>query len=156
MKVHLFCIGKTASSTLNNMIEEYEGRLKHYINYEVSYLELPKKLKRNSEEEQKQAEGELLLSKISSDSRLILLDEKGKGMSSRNFAALMQNEMNKGIKVLSFCIGGAYGFSDEVYARAELKVSLSQMTFTHQMVRLFFTEQLYRAMTILRGEKYHH
>ena len=156
MKVLLICIGKTSSKALNEMIDDYENRLKHYLNYEVEYLELPKKMKRNSEEEQKQAEGELLLSKLSSDMPLVLLDERGKGMNSREFASFLQAEMNKGIKSLCFCIGGAFGFSEEVYQRANRKISLSEMTFTHQMVRLFFTEQLYRGMTILKGEKYHH
>jgi len=156
MKVQLYCIGKTSSSAIDSLVVDYEARLKHYVKFEVSYLELPKKTKANSEEELKLLEGEMLLSKIDNSTRLVLLDEAGKSMSSKRFASLLQSEMNRGLKILTFCIGGAYGFSQEVYSRADLKVSLSEMTFTHQMVRLFFTEQLYRAMTILKGEKYHH
>lgn len=156
MKVQLICVAKTNSTHLNQLIEEYETRLKHYVNYEVLILELSSKQKKKTEEEQKTAEGELILSKIAPEFRLVLLDDKGKSFASEAFAQFLQAEMNKGIKGLAFCIGGPFGFSKEVYAKADLKISLSTMTFTHQMVRLFFTEQLYRGFTILRGEKYHH
>lgn len=138
------------------LIEDYEQRLSHYVNYQSTILELPKKLKLKSEQDQRQAEGELILSKVQSDMRLILLDDKGKAYDSEGFANYLQKQMNSGVKRLCFCIGGPYGFSEEVYKRADQKLSLSSMTFTHQMVRLFFTEQLYRGFTILRGEKYHH
>ena len=138
------------------MTKEYEQRLLHYIKFESVYLELPPKQRRKSEDEQRSMEGKLLWEKIPKDARLILLDERGKSLSSRDLAKFMQVEMNRGLKNTVFCIGGAYGFSEEVYRRADQKISLSPMTFTHQMVRLFFTEQIYRAFTILRGEKYHH
>lgn len=126
------------------------------MNFEVSILELNAKMRKKTEAEQKQAEGELILSKIDPTTPFILLDERGKSYTSVKFSQFLQSEMNKGPKSIVFCIGGAFGFSDQVYQRANHKISLSEMTFTHQMVRLFFTEQLYRAFTILAGEKYHH
>jgi 23S rRNA (pseudouridine1915-N3)-methyltransferase len=156
MKVTLLCIGKTSSREIDSLVADYEKRLQHYVNFEVNIIYLPAKMKRKSEAEQKQAEGELILSKINPTSPLILLDERGKSMRSTAFARFLQTEMNRGPKELVFCIGGAFGFSDAVYQQANMQISLSEMTFTHQMVRLFFTEQLYRAFTILKGEKYHH
>lgn len=156
MKIILFCVGKTNSNNLIELIAEYEKRLQHYIKYELEILELPSKMKKKTEEEQKIAEGELILSKLPNEASLVVLDEGGKSMSSKKFASYLQKEMNSGIKTLVFCIGGPFGFSDAVYQKAKVKISLSEMTFTHQMVRLFYTEQLYRALTILKGEKYHH
>lgn len=138
------------------LLSDYEGRLQHYCPFEVQILELPSKMKKKSEEAQKQAEGEMVLSKLNGETPLFLLDDKGKSYTSPQFAKFLQTEMNKGPKEIAFCIGGAFGFSREVYQKARGKISLSAMTFTHQMVRLFFTEQLYRAFSILRGEKYHH
>ena len=156
MKITLLCVGKTSSRDIENLLSDYEKRLQHYIKFEVSVLELPSKMRRKSEDEQKQAEGELILSKLNLQAPLFLLDERGKGMKSEDFARFLQIEMNRGPKEIYFCIGGPFGFSDAVYQKAYKKISLSNMTFTHQMVRLFFTEQLYRAFTILKGEKYHH
>lgn len=156
MKITLLCVGKTSSREIDSLILDYEKRLQHYVNFEVNIIELPAKMKRKSEVEQKQAEGELILAKVNSASPLFLLDEGGKRMKSTAFARFLQTEMNRGPKELVFCIGGAFGFSKAVYQKANTQISLSEMTFTHQMVRLFFIEQLYRAFTILRGEKYHH
>ena len=156
MKITLLSVGKTSNSEIEALVRGYERRLKHYVNFELNILEIPAKMKRKTEEEQKQAEGELILNTIRHTSPLFLLDEKGKSLSSMAFSSFLQTEMNRGPKELVFCIGGAFGFSDAVYQKATKQISLSQMTFTHQMIRLFFTEQLYRAFTILRGEKYHH
>jgi len=149
-------VGKTNSRDIENLIHDYERRLKHYINFEVKILDLPVKMRRKSEDEQKSAEGELILSHFQAASPFILLDERGKSMKSREFAKFLQSEMNRGPKEIVFCIGGAFGFSDAVYQKASQRFSLSEMTFTHQMIRLFFTEQIYRAFTIMKGEKYHH
>ena len=154
MKIKLLCISKTTDKRILNLFEEYEKRLSHYITFQVEYIELKQKVsvpKKIVEEE-----GKLILNAVDKGTKLILLDENGKTYPSPEFALFLQKQMNSGIKQLTFVIGGAYGFSTEVYARADQKVALSLMTFTHQMVRLFFIEQLYRGFTILKGEKYHH
>jgi 23S rRNA (pseudouridine1915-N3)-methyltransferase len=154
VNTRLICIGKTDDSRIESLFIEYENRLKHYTKYNSEFLVQKKKYK--SEVQIKKEEGELLLQKIEKSSFLILLDESGKTCNSKQFSMFMQKRMNSGLKEVVFVIGGAFGFSSEVYERANAKVALSTMTFTHQMVRLIFVEQLYRAFTILKGEKYHH
>tara|TARA_R110000764_G_scaffold81206_2_gene160905 strand:- start:251 stop:724 length:474 start_codon:yes stop_codon:yes gene_type:complete len=156
MTIKLLAIGKTDSSELQDLIDVYEKRLKHYINFEIEIIPDLKKTKNLSEEQQKNKEGELILKKLSPTDVLILFDEKGKQFTSVEFSQYLQKKMNSGIKQLVFLIGGPYGFSNEVYAKASGKISLSKMTFSHQMVRLFITEQVYRAFTILKNEPYHH
>jgi 23S rRNA (pseudouridine1915-N3)-methyltransferase len=156
MTIKLLAIGKTNSSELQELIDVYEKRLQHYINIEIEIIPDLKKTKNLSEEQQKNKEGELILKKLSPTDNLILFDEKGKQFTSVEFSQYLQKKMNSGIKQLVFLIGGPYGFSNEVYAKASGKISLSKMTFSHQMVRLFITEQVYRAFTILKNEPYHH
>jgi len=133
----------------------YFDRLKHYIKFEAIDLQTPKNLKPLNPSQLKEAEGKLLLRQFADADMVILLDEKGKEHTSEEFAVWMQKTLNAGIKHLMFVVGGAYGFSQEVYAAANGKLSLSKMTFSHQMIRLFFVEQLYRAFTILKNEPYH-
>lgn len=156
MTIRLIAIGKTDSKELQSLISNYVKRLGHYIKFELVILPDIKNVKNLSEKQQKSKEGELILSKISNSDVLVLLDEKGKQFTSIEFSVLLQKRMNSGIKYLSLVIGGPYGFSDAVYDRANQTISLSKMTFSHQMVRLFVVEQLYRAFTILRNEPYHH
>ncbi|KAA3621941.1 MAG: 23S rRNA (pseudouridine(1915)-N(3))-methyltransferase RlmH [Flavobacterium sp.] len=156
MNISLLAIGKTDSGELQSLIDEYHRRLSHYVPFSFELIPDIKNSKNLSEAQQKQQEGAALLKRVQSADRLILLDEKGKSYTSVEFSALLQKHMNSGIKNLVFVIGGPYGFSEEVYARANGKISLSMMTFSHQMVRLFFIEQLYRGFTILRNEPYHH
>lgn len=156
MKITLILNGKTDDDYLVKGISIYEQRLKHYIPFETIVIPALKNTKTLSIEQQKQKEAELLFKNIQSSDRLILLDELGKEHSSLGFSEYVQQQMNAGIKNLVFVVGGPYGFADEVYKRANGKISLSKMTFSHQMVRLFFMEQLYRSMTILRNEPYHH
>lgn len=156
MQITLLCIGKTGKKFLEEGEETYLKRLKHYIPFSMQIIPDLKQAKNLSEEQIKQKEGELLLDKIQNSDTVILLDERGKHFSSVDFANYLQDLFNKGGKNLIFIIGGPYGFSDAVYQRANGKVSLSAMTFSHQMIRLFFIEQVYRAMTILKNEPYHH
>jgi len=156
MNIKLIAIGKTDSAALQQLISTYEKRLVRYINFELQLLPDIKNSKSLTEELQKVKEGELILSNIGSSHYLILLDERGKEYTSVAFADELQKKMNTSIKQLTFVIGGPYGFSQEVYNRANGKLSLSKLTFSHQMIRLFFIEQLYRAFTILRNEPYHH
>ena len=156
MTIKLICIGKTDDKSLELLITQYIKRLSFYTRFEIEIIPDLKKTKNLSEAEQKQKEGDIILSKISTSDVLVLLDENGQQYSSENFADYLQKHMNSGIKNLIFIIGGPYGFSDEIYQRANGKVSLSKMTFSHQMIRLFFIEQLYRAHTILKNEPYHH
>ena len=156
MTIRLIAIGKTDTEELVYLIESYRKRLLHYIKFQFEIILDIKNSKNLSESQQKVKEGELILSKIQKPDVVVLLDENGKDMSSVAFSNYLQKHMNSGIKNLVFVIGGPYGFSDAVYQRANGKVSLSKMTFSHQMVRLFFIEQLYRAFTILRNEPYHH
>ncbi len=156
MNIKLIAVGKTDHKHLQLLIDEYQKRLSFYIKFEFEILADIKNVKNLSESQQKEKEGELILSKIGPTDQLILLDENGKNYSSIDFASELQKKMNSGIKTLVFVIGGPYGFSSEVYEKAQGKISLSAMTFSHQMVRLFFIEQLYRAFTILKNEPYHH
>lgn len=156
MKIKVICIGKTGKSFLIEGEREYLGRLQHYA--KVDKIELPdiKNARKLSKDQVKTEEGKVLLKQIESGDHVFLLDEKGKSYHSEAFADFLQKCFNQGGKTLVFVIGGAYGFSNEMYARAQGKISLSAMTFSHQMIRMIFFEQLYRAMTILRGEPYHH
>ncbi len=156
MKVILLTVGKTNEISLKNAISEYQKRLKFYLQYEIEEIPELKNTKSLSENVQKQKEGELILKSVTDADELILLDDKGAEYTSMQFSSYMEKKMAMGGKRLVFVVGGPYGFSEAVYARANGKLSLSRMTFSHQMIRLIFTEQLYRAMTILKGEPYHH
>lgn len=156
MNIKLLTIGKTDDKNLQTLIEQYQKRLSFYVKFDLEIIPDIKNVKNLSENQQKEKEGELILSKLTPTDELVLLDENGKTFSSIGFSEYLQKKMNSGIKTLVFVIGGPYGFSDEVYQKANGKVSLSQMTFSHQMVRLFVVEQIYRAFTILRNEPYHH
>jgi len=156
MTIKLIAIGKTDNKQLQALIDDYQKRLGFYIKFNFVIIPDIKKAKHLSEAQQKQKEGELILSKLSNTDVLILLDENGKQHDSVGFSNYLQKHMNSGIKQLVFVIGGPYGFSDEVYNKAKSKISLSKMTFSHQMVRLFVIEQLYRGFTILKNEPYHH
>ncbi len=156
MKIRLILNGKTEEEYLVKGTSAYEKRLKHYLPFETIVIPALKNTKALSIDQQKEKEGELLFKEIQSSDKLILLDENGKEYDSVGFSGFLQQQMNSGIKNLVFVVGGPYGFSDSVYKRADGKVALSKMTFSHQMVRLFFTEQVYRAMTILKNEPYHH
>ena len=156
MKICLLVIGKSDEEYLQKGIELFMKRIPHYISFEMKVIPDLKNSKNLSEEQQKAKEGELILQQLIPSDDLLLLDEQGLETSSVEFARFLEKKMISGIKRLVFLIGGPYGFSESVYARANGKVSLSKMTFSHQMVRLIFLEQLYRAMTILKGEPYHH
>ncbi len=156
MKITLLVIGKTDEPYLETGIAKYLGRLEHYVPFELKIIPDIKNRKTLSEAQQKKMEGELLLSQFQSGDVVVLLDENGKTFSSRSFSKWIESQMNTGCKRLVFVIGGPYGFSQEVYEKANSKISLSEMTFSHQMVRLIFVEQLYRAFTIMKGEAYHH
>lgn len=155
MQIKLIAIGKTDKAELNQLISTYQSRLSHYVRFTFEILPDIKNSKL-SESLQKEEEGKLILSKISSSDRLILLDENGKEMNSVEFSEFLQKQMNSGLKSLVLAIGGPYGFSEAVYKEAAGKLALSKMTFSHQMIRLFVIEQLYRGFTILKNEPYHH
>lgn len=156
MTIQLIAIGRTDSKELEVLILNYVKRLAHYIKFELELIPDIKNSKNLSEAQQKQKESELILKKLSTSDVLVLLDEKGKQFSSKEFSSVLQKRMNSGIKRLIFVIGGPYGFSETLYKRANEKISLSKMTFSHQMVRLFVVEQIYRGFTILKNEPYHH
>ena len=156
MKIKLIVVGKTHAKYLIQAEEEYLQRLKHYIKFEKVIVPDLKNSKNLKPIEQNRREGELIISKIEKNEEVVLLDDKGVEFTSIKFAQFINQKMIQSTRCLTFIIGGAYGFSDEVYTRANAKLSLSKMTFSHQMVRMIFKEQLYRALTILKGEKYHH
>ena len=156
MTIKLIAIGKTDNKQLISLIDDYTKRLGFYIKFSLEIIPDIKNSKNLSETQQKQKEGELILNKLNPTDVLILLDENGKLLDSVGFSNYLQKHMNSGIKQLVFGIGGPYGFSEDVYRKANGKLSLSKMTFSHQMIRLFFIEQLYRGFTILRNEPYHH
>ena len=156
MNIKLIAIGKTDNKNLQSLMEDFQKRLSFYIKFEMEVIPDIKNAKNLSEAQQKEKEGELILSKLAPTDFLILLDENGKSFGSIEFANELQKKMNTGIKTLVYVIGGPYGFSEAVYQKAQQKISLSKMTFSHQMVRLFFIEQVYRGFTILRNEPYHH
>lgn len=156
MTIKLLSIGKTDNKDIRYLIATYEKRLNHYIRFELEFIPDLKNTKSLSESRQKEKEGEAILKKIQAADTLILLDERGRQFTSVAFAGYLQKHMNSGIKQLVLVTGGPYGFSQAVYDSAAGQIALSKMTFSHQMVRLFVVEQLYRSFTILRNEPYHH
>lgn len=156
MKIKLLAVGKTDDVALQQSIETFESRLRRYVSFTIDIIPDLKHTKNLSESEQKHKEGQLILNKITPTDRLFLLDEKGQSYSSVEFSTFLQKQMNSSVKQLVLVIGGPYGFSDSVYDKANGKISLSKMTFSHQMIRLFAVEQLYRGFSILRNEPYHH
>ena len=156
MKINVLFLGKTKQSFVSDGEGEYLKRLKKYLSVKVNVLPDPKNASRLSNEELKRAEGEIILKNLDAGTVLVLLDENGAEFTSREFANWIQKRINAGPKSITFVVGGAYGFSEEVYKMAAFKVSLSRMTFSHQMVRMIFLEQLYRAFSILNNEPYHH
>jgi len=156
MKIKLLAIGKTDNNELNQLIQIYQNRLKHYIKFELDIIPDIKNVKNLSENQQKEKEGELILKHLQPTDQLVILDEKGKEFRSIEFSKYLQKKMNSGIKQLIIVIGGPYGFSESVYKKANGKISLSKMTFSHQMIRLFIIEQIYRGFTIIKNEPYHH
>ena len=156
MDIKLIVVGKTSSNYIVDGLNEYLKRLKRYIDFDLEVVPDLKNNKSKTESAQKLEEGTLILQKIKESDFVVLLDERGKQFSSIEFSEFLQKKMLSGTKRLLFIVGGPYGFSEAVYARANSLLSLSKMTFNHEMVRLFFVEQIYRAMTILRNEPYHH
>lgn len=156
MKIILLVVGKTNDSWAKTAITEYEKRLKHYLPFVIEVIPDLKSTKSMTEEQVKAREAEFILEWNKPGDLMLLLDEKGNQYSSEDFAGYLQKKMNSGIKNLIFVVGGPYGFSNSVYSECKETISLSKMTFSHQMVRVFFVEQIYRAMTILSGEPYHH
>jgi 23S rRNA (pseudouridine1915-N3)-methyltransferase len=149
-------VGKTSDASLRNLEENYAQRLSHYVNFEKIELPDVKNASSFNLEQLKEKEGQAILAKVLKEDYLVLLDDKGDQFTSMNFSKWLQSKFLSSGKRISFCVGGAFGFSNEVYQRANARISLSKMTFSHQMVRMIFLEQLYRAFTILKGEKYHH
>ena len=156
MNIELIVVGKTDMREVEALVTMYSQRLNHYVRFAITTIADVRNTKKLSEAEQKRLEGEAILKLISDSDHLTLLDEHGVEYRSIEFANILQRRMLSGTKRLVFVIGGPYGFSDAVYQRANSKISLSKMTFSHQIVRAIFTEQLYRAFTILRNEPYHH
>lgn len=156
MKIVFLTIGKTINTQLQQLQNDYQERLKHYVPFEYQCIPELKNTRNISEQEQKEKEADLILKFIEPNDEIILLDENGKHFSSVDFAVYVEKKMNSSYKRMIFVVGGPYGFSKRIYDRANGLISLSRMTFSHQMVRIIFTEQLYRAFTILRGEPYHH
>jgi len=156
MKVTFLVVGKTTDKRLASLVEEYAERVKHYVPFEMEVVPDLKNTKSLTAGQQKEREGELLLKQLHEGDFVVLLDEGGREQSSVDFANYLAHKQQTVSRRLVFVVGGPYGFSQAVYSVAKEKLSLSRMTFSHQMVRLFFVEQLYRAMTILRGEPYHH
>ena len=156
MKIVLLTIGKTSEKYLIEGIAQYQNRLKHYIQFEMIEILNIKNAKNFSNAELIKKEGELILKQLQRSDHLVILDDKGNDFTSPKFSEKLQNWMLSGKKRLVFVVGGAYGFSEQVYSRGNEKISLSKMTFSHQMVRLFFVEQIYRGYAILNNEPYHH
>ena len=156
MKITLLTVGKTDKDWVKQGIDIYTSRLKHYISFNINEIPELKNVSALTKEQIKGKEGELILKAVRPTDDVILLDEHGKEYSSTGFASCLQKKMALEGRDIVFVIGGAYGFSEDVYKRANSKISLSQMTFSHQMVRAIFVEQIYRAFTIMKGEPYHH
>ena len=156
MKIELMAVGRVVTRYLQEGIDVYTSRIGHYMPFSLTLIPDVKTTKGLTQEKQKEMEGKAILSQLQPGDVLVLLDERGKEMTSREFASYIDRKSVTVAKRLVFLIGGPYGFSPEIYERANEKISLSRMTFSHEMVRLFFVEQIYRAMTILRGEPYHH
>lgn len=155
MKITLLVVGKTTDQRLQTLIDDYQQRLKHYIPFEIVVIPDLRNAKALTQAQIKEQEGLEILRRITPAMEVVLLDEHGREYRSIEYAQWIQKKMSAG-RDITFIVGGPYGFSTAVYERADGKISLSKMTFSHQMIRLFFTEQIYRAMTILRGEPYHH
>lgn len=156
MRLTLLMIGKTDERYLREGIERYSNRLSHYIDFNIEIIPDIKKSKSMGADQQKEREGDLILSRLANSKELHLFDERGKAFTSKEFAMFLQKKMASGLKELVLVIGGPYGFSEKVYQQAASGISLSPMTFSHQLARLLCAEQLYRAFTILNGEPYHH
>lgn len=156
MNIELIVVGKTDSKEVAHIVDEYKGRIGFYTRFGITVIPDVKNTRSMSEAQQKKAEGEAILKLIQTSDYVALLDEKGLQPTSEEYADWLQKRMASGCKRLVFVIGGPYGFSEEVYARANGKIALSKMTFSHQIVRAIFTEQLYRAFTIINNEPYHH
>jgi len=156
MLVRLLCIGKTQSSYIREGVDEYSSRINKYVKFEISVLPDIRNAATLSADQRKQAEGKLIIQSLQPGDFLVLLDEKGKTYTSEEFARQWQQWLNRGPRQIVCLVGGPYGFSEEVYLKAQAQLSLSAMTFSHEMVRLFFAEQLYRAYTIINKEPYHH
>ena len=156
MKIILLTVGKSTNPQLIKLQDEYQNRLKFYIPFEMVVIPELKNTKNLSINEQQEKEGDLILKQLDNSDEVVLLDDKGKQFTSVGFSEFIAKKMLASHKRMIFVVGGPYGFSERVYQRANGKVSLSSMTFSHQMIRLIFVEQLYRAMTILKGEPYHH
>ena len=155
MKINLLCIGKTDDKEIKNLINYYLTRLPKHWNFEITEIPDVKNARNLTPDLLKKEEAKLFLNIIENTDLVVLLDEKGKQFTSREFAQKLDSYQNNSIKKICFLVGGAYGFSDEMYQRANEKISISKMTFTHQMIRLFFVEQIYRADQILQGKPYH-
>ncbi|WP_289694988.1 23S rRNA (pseudouridine(1915)-N(3))-methyltransferase RlmH [uncultured Duncaniella sp.] len=156
MKLQFIVVGKTTDKHLDVLIKDYERRMRHYLPFEMEVIPELKNTKALTADQQKSREGELIRKTLREGDHVVLLDEGGREFRSVEFASYLQQRQSVVARRLVFIVGGPYGFSQEIYALAKEKISLSRMTFSHQMVRLFFVEQCYRAMTILRGEPYHH
>lgn len=156
MKIHVFFTGKTTGKLFQEAIADYQSRLSHYVPFSIEEIPDLKNAKNLSEEQQKEKEADMLFERMLPGDVLVLLDERGKEFTSREFSLYLEQKMQSVPKRLVFLIGGPYGFSQRVYDAAQGKISLSKMTFSHQMVRLFLVEQIYRGFTIMRGEPYHH
>jgi len=156
MKVTILVIGKNKKEYISGALEEYDKRINKYIPFGIQEISGIKGSGKYSEKEVREKEGQKILKALPSDASIVLLDERGKQMNSRGFAQWLQKTMNSGMRKLVFVIGGAYGFSEVLYEKADMVLSLSKMTFSHQITRIIFAEQLYRAFTIIKGEPYHH
>lgn len=156
MEITLLVTGKTVSRELASLTADYVARAARYTPFEMKVLPDVRNARSLTPDQRKTAEGRQLLDTVAPSDFLMLLDERGRQYTSIDFASMLQKRMASGLKRLVFAVGGPYGFSPEVYERADGKISLSSMTFSHEMVRLFFAEQIYRALTILRGDPYHH
>ncbi|MDR2126463.1 MAG: 23S rRNA (pseudouridine(1915)-N(3))-methyltransferase RlmH [Prevotellaceae bacterium] len=156
MKILLIVVGKTNFEWLSQAVEMYSKRIKKYVNFDIKYISDVKNTKNMTSEIQKNKEGELIMLQLAAKDNVVLLDERGENFSSVQFSCFISDKIMSSTKSLVFVIGGAYGFAQDVYKRADSKLSLSKMTFSHQLVRLVFAEQLYRAFTIINGEPYHH
>ena len=156
MRIHVMFIGKTTGKLFLEAISDYQQRLTHYVPFAIEEVPDLKNTKSLTEEQQKEKEADMVFDRLQSGDVLVLLDEKGKEFTSREFSTFLENKMHTVNKRLVLLIGGPYGFSQRIYDAAQGKISLSKMTFSHQMVRLFLVEQIYRAFTIMRGEPYHH
>lgn len=155
MNIELWCIGKNTFNFVKSGLDEFTSRIKHYTKFDVVYIDEIKKSKKENPNNIKKREGDLILQKLNKNEILILLDEKGREMDSIKFAHFIENKMIYSSNKIIFLVGGAFGFSEDLYKRSNIKISLSKMTFSHQLIRLSFVEQLYRAFTIIKNEKYH-